>query len=80
MSIETLTGFFMWCSIISTGIYCFWALCVVLVPDWIYRTQTRWFPIPRETYNVAIFSFMGAFKIVLIVFIIVPYVSLLIVA
>ncbi|MCZ6445193.1 MAG: hypothetical protein O7F17_00165 [Planctomycetota bacterium] len=44
-----------------------------------YRTQSKWFPIPRETFNVVIYSFLGLFKIVFLVFNVVPYVALLIV-
>jgi hypothetical protein len=79
MNIETLTAFFMWCSIISAGIYFVWVLFLLLMPDFVYGVQTRWFPIPRETYNAIMFSFMGAYKVVLILFVLVPYASLLIV-
>jgi len=80
MAIETLTAFFMWCSIIGVGIYALTALMVLAAPDLIYRLQTQWLALPRETYNAIIFSYMGAFKIVLIVFVIAPYLSLLIIA
>jgi len=80
MTIETLTAFFMWCSIIGVGVYALTALMVLAAPDFIYRLQTQWLPLPRETYNAIIFSFMGAFKLALIVFVIAPYLSLLIIA
>lgn len=79
MNIETLTEFFMWCTIISAAVYFVWVLFVLLAPDFVYRVQSRWAPIPRETYNVIIYSFMGLFKIMIIVFAVVPYVSLLII-
>jgi hypothetical protein len=41
--------------------------------------QCKWFPIPRETFNVVIYSFLGVFKIFWLVFNVVPYVVLLIV-
>lgn len=78
MNVEALASFFMWCSILGTGLYFFWVLCVVLMPEFIYGVQTRWFPISRETYNIVMYSFLGAFKMVLILFAIIPYVSLLI--
>ena len=49
------------------------------LPNVVYRSQNRWFPIPRETFNVIIYSFLGLFKIVFLVFNVVPYVALLIV-
>jgi hypothetical protein len=51
----------------------------MLAPDLVYRTQIKWFPIPRETFNVVFYSFLGLFKIVFLVFNVVPYVVLLIV-
>ena len=80
MDVDLLTEFFMWCSIIAGGMYLFSVLWFMLLPDFTYALQTRWFPMPRETYNVVMFGFMGLFKVILIVFVIVPYVSLLIVA
>ena len=79
MDIQTLTTFFMWCVIINGSLLILWTTMFILAPDLVYRTQSRWFPIPRETYNVVIYSFLGLFKIVFIVFNVVPYVALLIV-
>jgi len=79
MDLQTLTSFFMWCTIIDGGILILWTVFSVLAPDLVYRTQSKWFPIPRETFNVVIYSFLGLFKIVFLIFNVVPYVALLIV-
>jgi len=79
MNVQTLTAFFMWCTIINGVLLIFWTAICLFAPDLVYRTQSRWFPIPRDTYNVAIYSFLGLFKIVFIVFNVVPWVALLIV-
>ena len=80
MDIQTLTTFFMWCTIINGGIFILWTIFFVFAPDLVYRMQKKLFPIPRETYNVVIYSFLGLFKIVFLVFNVVPYVALLIIA
>jgi len=80
MQLETLTAFFMWCSVINLSIYVVWVLFILLAPDFIYRVQTKWVPVSRGAFTVAMYAFMGAFKIVLIVFCIVPYASLLIIS
>jgi len=67
MDIQTMTGFFMWCSIINGSILLFWTMMCMLFPDLVYRTQSRWFPIPRETFDVVIYSFLGLFKIFFLV-------------
>jgi hypothetical protein len=79
MDIQTLTAFFMWCTIINGTLLVFWTTMCLLAPDLVYRTQSKWFPIPRATYDVAIYAFLGLFKIVFIVFNVVPWVALLIV-
>jgi hypothetical protein len=78
MDIQTLTTFFMWCTIINGTLLVLWATMGILAPDLVYRMQSKWFPITRETYNVVIYSFLGLFKIVFLVFNLVPYVVLLI--
>lgn len=79
MDIQTMTAFFMWCTIINGGIFILWTVFSIFAPDVVYRMQSKLFPIPRETYNVVIYSFLGLFKIVFLVFNVVPYVALLIV-
>ncbi len=77
MDLHTLTMFFMWCTIINGGLLILWTACSVFAPSLVYRTQSKWFPMPRETFNVVIYSFLGFFKIVFLVFNVVPYVALL---
>jgi hypothetical protein len=79
MDIQALTRFFMWCTIVNGALLLFWAAMCLLASDLVYRTQHKWFPIPRETFNVVMYSFLGMFKIVFLVFNVVPYVALLIV-
>lgn len=79
MDVATLTQFFQWCTVLSVGVYVIWTLFFLLAPNFVYRVQTRWISISRDTYDVVIYSLMGFYKIVLIVFVIVPYLSLLII-
>jgi len=79
MDIATLTRFFMWCTILNLGLMIYWTLFCVFAPDLIYRMQSKIFPLPRETFNVIIYSFLGLFKIVFVVFSLVPYLALLII-
>ena len=79
MDIQTLTAFFMWCAIMNGGLLVLWTITLIVAPDFVYRTQSKWFPISRETFDVVIYSFLGLFKIVFLVFNVVPYVALLII-
>ena len=79
MDIHTLTRFFLWCTIINGSLLLFWISISMLAQDLVYRTQSRWFPIPRETFVVVFYAYLGLFKILFLVFNVVPYVALLIV-
>ena len=79
MDIQTLTTVFMWCSIMNGALLLFWITMCISVPDLVYRTQSKWFPIPRDTFNVVMYSFLGLFKIFFLVFNVVPCIALLIV-
>jgi hypothetical protein len=79
MDIATLRAVFMWCTILTGAIYILTAIMCAFAGGWIYRIQSKWFPLPRETFNVVIYSYLGVFKIVFLVFVLIPYVALLIV-
>ena len=79
MDIQTLIRFFMWCTLMNGALLVVWTIMCLFALDWVYRTQRKWFPFPRETFNMVIYAFLGLFKIVFLVFNAVPYVALLIV-
>ena len=79
MDIQTLTEFFMWCTIMNGALLALWTITCMVAPDLVYATQNKWFPLPRETFNVVIYSFLGFFKILFLVFNLVPFVALVIV-
>jgi len=79
MDIQTLTSFFMWCTIINSVFLIFLALVFMLAPNLTYRLQSRFIPISRETFNVVFYSFIGFFKVIVLVFNVVPLIALLII-
>lgn len=79
MDIQTLTAFFMWCTIINLCIYVLWTVFCVFAPDFVYRIQSKLLPIPRETFNTIIYAFLGVFKIFFVFFNVTPYIALLII-
>lgn len=69
----------MWCTIINGGILITWIIVFASAPDFTYRMQTKFFPMSRETFNVVVYSGFAIYRIVFVVFVLVPYVALLIV-
>jgi len=80
MDIESIRAFFMWCTILNVALLVLSSLICLCAGDWIYRIHSKWFSISRETFNVAIYSFLGLYKIFIFVFNLIPYIALLIVA
>lgn len=79
ITLETLTRFFMWCTLLNGGLLLFWSIFVLFGQDWVYRVQRFWFPISRETFVVAFYGFLGLFKVLFIVFNLMPWLALLII-
>ena len=79
MGIQTLTRFFMWCTILNGGLLVSSSLICALAGGWVYGVHSKWFPMSREAFNVAIYSFVGVMKILFIVLNLVPYLALSIV-
>lgn len=79
MELQTLTEFFKWCTIINGGLYIWWLVWVMGMPEITYRLQRRFFALPRETYDAIIYGFLGCFKLIFVVFCLVPWLALLIV-
>ena len=80
MDLQTLTTFFMWCTIINCGLLICWVLCQMIIPNLLYKTQVAFFPMAKEKFNPIFYLFLGIYKIFFIVFNAVPFVVLLIMA
>ena len=79
MDLRRLTAVFMWCTIIDGGLLLLGLLVSLWATNPIYDLQSQWFGLPRETVNAAMYMFLGAFKMLWLVFNAVPYIALLIV-
>ena len=69
----------MWCTILNVALLCLWTVLFLAVPNIVYRTQHRFFPISREAFDVIMYCFLGAYKLLIIVFALAPWLALLIV-
>jgi hypothetical protein len=79
MNIQMLTGFLMWCLIMNGALLLFWTAVLLLAPDFIYRTQRKFFPISREQFDLLMYGFLGGYKLLILFFNAIPYLALLIV-
>jgi len=75
MDIIMLKTFFMWCSIINGALLVLSFLICAFAGDLVYKMHSKLFPISREAFNIAIYSFIGLYKIFFWVFNLVPYIA-----
>ncbi len=76
MDIQILQSFFMWCTIFNGSLLVFSFIICASSGDWVYRMHSKWFPMPRDVFNVVIYSFIGMLKIFVLVFNLIPYIAL----
>jgi hypothetical protein len=76
MSIETARSFLLWCSVINYGILVGWSILVMLGRERLYRLWGRWFPLPREQFELLNLGGMTLYKIGILLFNIVPCIAL----
>jgi hypothetical protein len=80
MSVEVVRDVLLWCSVINYAVLLSWFLAFRFAHDWMYRLHKRWFRIPVEQFDAIHYGSMAMYKIGVILFNLVPYVALLIVA
>lgn len=75
MTLALLTDFFFWCSIINGCLLALWIVMMMFAPDLVYRTQYKWFPITREAFSETMYRFLGLFKVLFLLFNLVPWIA-----
>jgi len=76
MDIAAVRAFFMWCTIINGGALILSSLVCIFLKDFSFKMNHRYFGISRDAFDVGICSFIALFKMIWIVFNLVPYIAL----
>jgi len=80
VTIEMLTKFFLWMTLINFGILILYSLLFLFAKGFIYRLHGMWFKMTKEKMNSSLYKILGLYKIIVIVFNLVPYIALRIIA
>ncbi len=80
MATETLYKFFLWCSVINGALLIFSSLFCICAQNWIYSIHSKLFSISRDAFNSLIYSYLALYKILFMVFNLVPYIALAIIS
>ena len=80
MTIESLTTFLGWCSVINIAILLFSTLMMIIMRDLAVRIHSRLFCVDPEALPITYLQYLGNYKIAIIILNIVPYIALRIMA
>ena len=80
MTIELIRNALGWCALINMGLLLWWFLFFILAHDWMYRFHGKWFNLSVERFDAIHYTGMLLFKIGLLLFNLIPYLALRIVA
>ena len=80
MTIETLTAFFGWCTLINSGILAFSTVALFIGRKSIPKIHASMFGLQESTLAPAYFQYLAQFKIITITLNLAPYIALKILA
>ena len=80
MTLTLVTDFIFWCCIINGALLSLWIVLMMFAPDVVYKTQYKWFPISETAFAETMYRFLGLYKLLFLVFNLVPLIALKLVA
>lgn len=79
MDITALKMFFMWCTIINVGILLVSLFMCIFLKDFLYQLNNKCFSISSDAFNAICCLFVSFYKMLIIIFNIVPLIALMII-
>lgn len=76
MSLDQVTEFFKWMTIINIFFLLISTLLVYLLKNFMYKIHGQLFDLTPKQVAVVVYSYLGIFKIFVIIFNLVPYIAL----
>jgi hypothetical protein len=76
ISIETVTEFFGWCTVLNLILFTASSLLLMVSKDLVSGFHGKLFGISQQEVKLTYFQFMGNYKIAIIVLNLIPYIAL----
>lgn len=76
VTIESVTAFLGWCTVINSAWILLTTVAMHLGRNWIVSFHARLFSIPESTVSASHFTFLANYKLLILMFNIVPYIAL----
>ena len=75
-SIDTLRAFFGWCAVINVALLLLTTFFLACLRDFALRVHSRMFALSEEDVSRAYFQYLAQYKLLTLVFSVVPYLAL----
>ena len=79
MNVASARTVLLWCTVINFGVLAFWGLLMLTPHRWLHRLCARWLLISPEQFDTFNVASILLYKILVIVFNLVPFIALLII-
>jgi hypothetical protein len=79
MKMHFLQNFLLWCMVFNAAMLFWWFFLFVFAHDLLYRLHTKWFKISPEQFDAIHYAGIAFYKILIILFNVVPFLALWIV-
>ena len=76
ISIDTLTTFLGWCTVLNIGMLSFTVFLVTVLKEPMIKAHVKIFGINRENLQLSYFKYLGHFKIAIYMLNLMPYIAL----
>ena len=75
-TIETVTEFFGWCSVINVGLLTLSSILVIVIRGAALRIHGKMFDLDEKSLSQAYLQYLSQYKVAMLIFSIVPYIAL----
>lgn len=75
-NLDGIAGILIRCFLGGMALLIVWFAGFAAAGDWIYQMHTRWFQIPRQTFDAIHYAGMAATKITIILFFLLPWIAI----
>ncbi len=76
MTLETVRAVLGWGAILNLVFVSIWFFVFTFAHEWVFSLHTRWFDLPRATFDAIHYAGMAWYKLCTWMFFIIPYIIL----
>jgi hypothetical protein len=74
--LDVIAGILIRCFLGGMALLVVWFACFVFAGDWIYQMHSRWFQIPKQSFDAIHYAGMAVTKIAIILFFLLPWIAI----